>query len=376
MQFFYAIWLSLLSLWFFFPAPAYSNHTEPPFLPNAQSPNLLCTIAAQTFIDNTEFFNKIMEGQTIFGFYFLPGLTLLTRQNMALRLGVVWDKRFGHIKPWHGIKPTFSILYKKPSATFAIGILSLQDYPVTLLEPLHLLDTPCIEGFHFKLSSHKSYVSGWLNWLTLLAKKKQKPERFTVHLDGVYHCHHANNKVTASIPFQLAVYHLGGQGISVKDYSLWCGANGLSINFGEPFRKKIKTASYLFWNRYVKEVDRPFTAGWGQLHMIDFSVSSINLSFSYWYGNNFSSENMGYPLYQSIRIEAHRVVHYERIRSLFFLSLSRNWLFDGGLKLYFALRPYYDFKNRCLEYSFVSRLTYSGTFKLAILAPIASASSD
>lgn len=300
-----------------------------------------------------------MEGETIFGFHFLPSLKLLMAADIGLNLGLIWEKHFGQRKPWDGIRPSCSIYYNHADTTFVVGIFT--DYPPTLLEPLYLLRKPFIEGFHFKLAKNKSKLSGWLNWLTLLSKKDNQPEIFTLHLDGTCYQSHPTKRVGYTIPFQLSVYHLGGQGISVKDYSLWCGAGGLTVRF--PNRCPIHGSSYLLFSRYIKATDRPFKAGWGQLHTLDWKMRLLGLSLSYWYGHHFSSENMGHPLYQSIRIEDHKTVYCESIRSLLFLSIYREWKPRPGVTVQAVFRPYYDFKNRLLEYGFSCKLVYTRTIQ-------------
>ncbi|TSJ80610.1 MAG: hypothetical protein NMK33_04045 [Candidatus Cardinium sp.] len=348
-------YLGLLLFFCFFPLLACSDDSPPSMLPSSLSAKLLCKIRGESFIDNTEYFNKILEGETIFGFHFLPSLTLLIAKDMGLNLGLIWEKHFGHRKPWDGIKPALSIYYSAQKSSFIIGIFSLQDH--ALLEPLYLSRKPFIEGLYFKLANDKSYLSGWLNWLTLLSKKENQPETFTFHLDGAYY--DSNNRIKYTIPFQLAIYHLGGQGISVKDYSLWSGASGLSLCFPGSF--PIHGSSYLLFNSYVKEIERPFKKGWAQLHILDWQMAFLGVSLSYWYGHNFSSENIGHPLYQSIRIADHKVVHYEAIRSLLFLSIYKNWMPRPGITIQAVYRPYYDFKNRLLEYSFACKLVYTVT---------------
>ncbi len=298
-----------------------------------------------------------MEGETIFGFHFLPNLTLSIAQGMGLNLGLIWEKHFGDIQPWAGIRPALSIYYSDHTTTFVAGIFT--EHPPTLLEPLYVAHKPFMEGGHFKLVKNKSHLSGWLNWLTLLSKKENKPETFTLHLDGAYCPEGANKSINCTIPLQLAVYHLGGQGIVVKDYTLWCGATGLALRFPDSLGGPIDGASYLLLNRYVKTIERPFQKGWAHFHTINWLMPLLGLSLSYWYAHNFSSENMGYPLYQSIRIEDHKAVYYEGIRSLLFVSIYKDWTPYPGITIQALIRPYYDFKNRLLEYSFSCKLAYA-----------------
>lgn len=337
------------------------------------APKLLLTIRNHNFVDNTEYFNKIMEGKTIFGFHFFPTISLPIAQYMGLDIGFVWKRYFGQMKPWNGMVPILSTYYKNKHNTFVIGIFYLKDYQPTLIEPLwgahHLLQKPFMEGLHFSVERDTAYLAGWLDWLTLLSKKKSRPETFKFHLDTGFQLSNIQKTLNLKIPFQLAIYHLGGQGIPIKAYSLFAGAGGLLLAFMPPdhFVEKITCSGYILLNKYAKEVDRPSKVGHGQLYTFDCIMRFMGLSLSYWHGANFSSENMGHPLYQSIRIQDAKVTHHEPLRKLLCASLYKKWTLHEGVTIEAIFRPYYDLKNQLLEYGLSFELSYSGGFLLATL---------
>lgn len=383
-EYFRIDYLVILILWFLPLIPLHAiddknqdvihqHHGDKTTLPSDHTTDLLLTIRNYNFVDNIEYFNKIMEGETIFGLHFFPSISLQITPYIGLDVGLVWKKYFGQIKPWGGITPMLSTYYKNKCNAFVMGIFYLKDYQPTLIEPLwsfhNLLRRPFIEGIHFRVESDKTYLSGWLDWLTLLSKKKSIPETFTFHLDTGYQFYHTQ-KIVACTIFQLAIYHLGGQGIPIKDYSLFAGSSGLLFTFMPPnsFFKKITCAGYLLLNRYVKTVDRPSKGGHGQLYTFNCAMRWVELSMSYWHGTNFSSENMGYPLYQSIRIENNTTVtYYEPSRELLLVSLHKNWIPFPDITIEAAFRPYYDCKNQLFEYGFSFGLSYSGNFRLTTL---------
>ncbi|WP_339044092.1 hypothetical protein [Cardinium endosymbiont of Tipula unca] len=344
-----------------------------PALPYQHTTALLLTIRNHNFIDNTEYFNKIMEGETIFGLHFCPSLSLQIAQYMGLDIGFVWKKYFGQIKPWNGMAPILSTYYKNKHSVFVIGVFYLKDYQPTLIEPLcsphHLLRKPFMEGIHFRAESDTAYLAGWLDWLTLLSKKKSRPETFRFYLDGGFQLSKIQQTLDFKIPFQLAICHLGGQGIPIKSYSLFAGAGGLLLAFMPPdhFIEKITCAGYILLNKYAKKIDRPSKMGRGQLYTFDCTMRSIALSLSYWHGANFSSENMGHPLYQSIRIQDNKVTHHEPSRKLLSASLHKKWTLPQDVTIEAIFRPYYDLNNQLLEYGLSFGLSYSGNFRLTTL---------
>ena len=374
MSLYYLLLLLLIFSFPFYSIYALTNNGKKellkPIIQNEPSTKLLSTIYTKSFLSNTEYFNKISEGETIFGFHLIPSLSLLITESIGLDIGLIWRKNFGQIQPWHNISPSFSTFYKEGNNIFVIGIFNLQQYQPTfvapLLDPNRLLRKPFMEGFHFKKWGNKSYIAGWVDWLTLCSKQNKSPETFTAHLDLTYHCSNLQDCNRIEIPFQLTIYHLGGQGISVKDFSLFCGASGCTLSFttSNCFFQRINCSSYLLFNRYIKQIDRPSKKGWGQLHAIDLTIPLMEISVNYWYGSNFSSENIGSPLYQSIRIENNKVLYHESIRNLLFLSIYKNWAPRPNISIGVTCRPYYDFNNHLLEYGLYFNFSYSNHFPL------------
>ncbi|MDD9140054.1 MAG: hypothetical protein NQ127_04030 [Candidatus Cardinium sp.] len=348
--------------------------------------DITLSIQHQNFINNTEYFNKIMEGGTLFGFHFLPSIHLAMTDTMGIQAGCIWSRTFGHQWPWMGIRPVFSMCYRKQQNIFIVGIFN--NAIPTLIEPLSTshqpLEKPHMEGFHFRLTQPTSHIAGWLDWKNCLCKKNNKPEIVTFQLDASYGLKHTN----WSIPLQLAVYHLGGQGIPIQSYSLWCAAVGLTyaLTPTNTFLKKVQWASYLVGNSYAYnrqaheraclKVERPFKEGWGHFHTLTIALHPVEMGVSYWYGNKFSSENMGYPLYQSICIQQEKdsyptqVTYYEKIRHLLFVSFAKTWEISNGITLQTSLKPYCDLVHNLLEYGFSLQLSYTGNFHLTALDPL------
>lgn len=323
---------------------------------------------SQCFIENTEYFNKIMEGETIFGFHLLPSLHCLINDTIGLKLGCFWDKPFGDKHPWAGIRPALSLYYKNKKNALIMGIFGLMDAPPTLVAPLFdsYYRRPFMEGLYFTLTHPMGHASAWLDWQQRLSTNKEQPEIFTIYVDADYHYKSLEQTTPFRLPLQLAIYHLGGQGIAVKTYSLFCAALGIALTYmpSHRFLQQLSWSSYLLGNRYVKEVDRPFKGGWGHLHHLVIGTPYLTFGISYWHGNKFSSENMGYQLYQSIRTEKKdeqsqpKVIHQEPIRRLLLFSFYKNWEPYSGIVVEAAYRPYYDIKNRLWEYGFSFKLSY------------------
>ena len=327
------------------------------------------TIHTQSFLYNIEYFNKILEGETLFGFHLLPSLSFLFAKQIAIKTGLIWQHHFGQPNPWSGFRPSCSTSYHTQNGKIVLGIFGFQEHPLHFIEPLldptRPMVRPFIEGLHVKLVGHKGYAMGWVDWLSLLSRKKNQPERFTVHVTTAYRFSHAEGSTCYTFPLQVGIYHVGGQGIAVQDFSLFCGAMGMACSFMQPilFLKQLDCSGYVLCNTYAKQIDRPFKKGWGQFYCMDFMLPTGGITLRYWYGAGFSSENIGHPLYQSIRIIDNQVVHAEATRSLLFATGYKHWHPVANLRIQLAVCPYVDVKNRLFEYSCALNLTYTLRFE-------------
>jgi hypothetical protein len=172
---------------------------------------------------------------------------------------------------------------------------------------------------------------------------------------------------TIHLPFQLLLYHLGGQGIAVKDYSLWIGAVGERMNFhigAGSLCSDISLAVYYVSNQYVKQPHRPVQRGHGLYGEVAFHTPWLTLQISYWHAYGFSSERLGHPLYQAHYCLNPKVRPQNLYRHLIFLHIYGTYHLTDALTLAIHIDPYYDLKQRLLEHEAGLYLSYNLSFNL------------
>jgi len=322
-----------------------------------------------SFIKNNEYFTPIVEGHTLAGYHIHPYIKYTASEGLTTSCGLFTHRNWAEPQLFSLIAPTFRLQYKQQATTFLIGDLRGDNFH-RLIEPLYDIERSLINGpetgLQIYYSSQHTFIDLWLHWLTLLNKTNNIPEELVVGLSFEQILGHIS-AATIRIPFQLMLYHLGGQGIAVKDFSLWVGAIGGCIDFQlseNSFFKNISLNNYYITNRYIKKVARPFKTGYAFLSQLTFYNNWFTLQSSYWNGYGFSSENLGHPLYQSINITNKQVTYHDKHRHLILLHLCFQHQLTSALKVALQINPYYDIIHDMLEHEAGLYITYSPRFNL------------
>ena len=355
-----------ITLWLFLVT--FTSLYAQPFPPPSYLQQLFLGFPILGFVDNSEYFNKIEIGRTLIGYQLNPYLYFYPLEGLQVDLGIFMQYDLGSSNFLSKIKPTFSLGYKKNNFYFLFGNYNWQD-DHRFINPLYnrshklLEETP--QGLAFKYETDIVFANIWIDWKRALNKSKNKPEYFVVGSSLYYHFI-SNHKITMSIPIQVLLYHLGGQGITTKCYSLVYGTIGIqkSLMLGLSWLQKIMGEGYYILSNYTKEIGRPFKKGFGCYTSLTLATSWFSLIGSYWWGNGFSSENIGTPIYQSIRLSDGKVKHHEKIRSLLFLQINYPFSLAKKIKCQLYIEPYYDFRNKLLEHAAGFTITYRPCFQL------------
>jgi hypothetical protein len=223
----------------------------------------------------------------------------------------------------------------------------------------------CESGFEFQYMGTKSRLNLWLEWLSMLDQQANRPEELCVGLAWKYVLY-KKAKIKLGVPVQLFLYHLGGQNITIRDYSLLLGAIGATVSFVLPEYSGLKSVSfknYWVFNRYLKAVNRPFKQSQAFYSQLQAKIAWLKLAISYWQGKGFISENLGEPIYQSVAWSGSRVTYQEKSRKLLRIDFMAAYELSEQLILNFCFAPYYDFKNHCLEHSEGLVVTYDLVYK-------------
>lgn len=337
--------------------------------PSIKRDELFLDFNTSSFIKNSEYFGPYVVGHTLAGYQLHPHLKYTTTSGILTKLGVWLQQDWASPKFFSKRFPTFTLQYQSGVTTFLIGTLDGIDKH-RLLRPLcdgeRLLTQMPETGFRIYHVSETTFVDLWLHWLTVLNKKKEIPEELLAGLSCEQVIFKASG-FTMHLPLQLMLYHVGGQGIAVKDYSLWMGAIGDCINFhmsDSSLVKDYSLAGYYVTNLYVKQPHRAVKRGHGFYGEATCRMAWLKLQLSYWHAYGFNSENFGHPLYQTYACISTQAKPQDIYRHLIFLHIIGTYHITNALTLVLHIDPYYDLKHRLLEHEAGLYLSYNLSLKL------------
>lgn len=340
-----------------------------PIVEDTSYKQLFLGINTLSFIKNSEYFNPLVQGHTLLGHQIHPYLSFYPAMHLRVDLGVFTRRDWADTRFLSKAEPTFTFKYQNQGFALLLGNIEGGVHH-RLIAPLYdwermLLRAP-EPGLQLQYNQARTFLDGWLDWLTLLRKQDGTPEELAagISFDQILM---QSQQVALGLPIQVMLYHLGGQGIPTKDYSLFFGAIGgrLGVQVSEHrLLRSVCFENYYVANQYIKEVARPFRSGQAFYSNLTFKTACIAITGSYWYGRGFSSENLGTPLYQSIAILDKQVQHQEKVRQLFLLRLLYEYHLTDGVSFGLHLEPYYDFRNNLLEHAEGFYMTYRPCFRL------------
>ncbi len=336
-----------------------------------QPGDLSLRIKSINFIKNNEYFNPIIEGYTLIGFFFQPELVYSPSSKITLRAGTHLLKYSGTSK-FTEVRPVFSAsinLTKK--TTLTIGSLSGSDNhqmfdPHFNLERLY--NAYVEDGFQITSKNDHLFNDAWLSWEHFIFKGDTTREIFTFGESFRYKSTPVFDLIQLEIPFQLQFKHFGGQisNFNERVETLFNVATGLRINFDIAHKKYGQAGiEYLqFINNQLNGISQSGImhgyASWVRFH---YTYKIIYIGAAYWKSHNFFAPN-GDDIYSSIS-DYQNVVVPERkiITNTFHITV----LPESYLELFLGFETYYDINLKRLDNALTLHLNFDKLIKLATL---------
>jgi hypothetical protein len=335
----------------------------------AYSSNLYLEINTLGFVKNNEYFNKILEGYTLFGYQLNPKLVYFPSPNVRVEAGVFAWKDFGNNR-YSSLAPTFTIKYQKESLAFVFGTLE-GSLSHRLIEPLYdferVITNRLENGAQFLYNHKYLYLDAWINWESMIYPGSTHQEVLTAGLSSTVKVLDSE-AWKVSFPLQFLTWHRGGQ-INTSNLpasTLVNGTAGISIHRSlspAGFFRHIRTDNYVVYHKDLIANISPFQEGTGSYINMTLGTAWLDIMGSYWHGNRYVSSRGG-PLYQSVSSISDNEGYTEPQRELFILRLLHNSKLTEQLVLSTRLEPIYDFNSKEIEFSFGLYLNYKPKFLL------------
>jgi hypothetical protein len=313
------------------------------------------SISNFNYLRNTEYFNAIETGQTLFGSQLSPVLWVQTNKNNKIKAGVFLNHFFG-TETVYPIRPIFSLMHQRQNHQFIFGTLNGATSH-QMAEPIfninNAINQRIEEGAQYRFNSSWLFAESWINWQQFMPYRGKNHERFTVGLN-IKPKKNFKNGLTVAIPVQAMLAHKGGQlsADSTPQYSAISGAFGAQVS--RIFNGKTQftfTQLVLFTKRDVGAN----AFGDALFSHAEFKRKNLSFMLSYFNGNNFNALN-GTAIYQSFSNDNGLQVVLNR--QLFFFRLFYEKEIDNNLMLSARAEPFYDFNFKQVEYAYSLYLFY------------------
>ena len=335
-----------------------------------QPGELFLRIKNINFVKNNEYFNPVIEGYTLLGFFFQPELVYAPSGKVTLRAGTHLLRYSGAGK-FSQIRPVFSIslnLSEKTSLT--IGSLSGCDKH-RLFDPHfdreRLYSAYAEDGLQLTTSNDHLFSDTWLSWENFIFKGDSIREVFTSGESFRYTSSPVADFLRFEVPVQVQVKHFGGQISNYPENVETCFnlATGLRINI-DLGQKRYGQAGIEYLQFINNELNGESSSGassgyasWLRLHYI---YKSLYIGAAYWKAHNFYAPN-GNTIYSSVSDYQANVVIPDRqiISNFVYLTL----LPESYLELFLGLETYYDVDLKRLDNAITVHLNFDKLIKLA-----------
>ena len=322
-----------------------------------QAGDIRVSVNAFTFFKNNEYFNKIVDGYTLFGTQLNPQLVYYPTKDLRLEAGVFLWKDFGN-PVLQQVRPTFRATWTHNRHQFILGNIRPHlnhNYVEPLLNFERVMLKPLEEGLQYRYLGRRLFVDAWVDWLRQQYRYSNFQEELAGGISTSYRLSRPGSAVQVTLPLQLTAQHYGGQ-IDTLDrplQTLFNEAVGIEARraLSGPTLRALRFNGYLLGFQ-----DRSFTSQlpykYGRALYLNTTLETryADLMLSYWQGQRFIAP-LGGDLYQSLSRTVGNPGFTDRDRRLLLVRLLRDFRISDAAALTVRVEPVYDFNAQLLDFS-------------------------
>lgn len=315
------------------------------------------------YLRNTEYFNDIEVGRTLFGYQLSPSIFIQPTNSIKLQAGVFVQSDFGGNPGYNKILSTFSLKIRNNTGSFIFGTLE-GALAHRLIEPLFDVNTAITNrienGAQYKLETDKHVGDVWINWERFIERGSPFKEQFTAGFSFQHKLFERTNGFYVSLPYQFIAHHRGGQ-IDTDSSNMTMqlnGALGLLLGQHTPngWINEWRIDGYV--TAYSENTNSgyfQYREGTGIFANVFVRRKALALMASVWQGDKWMAPR-GTTLYSSVSLD--KPGYTEPIRQLIFVRFLYNKSLADGLNLSARLEPVYNVKSSLLDFSYSLYLSY------------------
>ncbi len=317
------------------------------------------TLDALGFSKNNEYFNRMADGYTMFGYQFNPRLSYNPTENIRVEGGVFLQNDFGRDGKFTAM-PTFTIKYAEDNYQLIFGTLqgSLNHrYIETLYDFERVMNNRLENGIQYIYTGPKFWLDGWIDWQRMIYKGDPYQEEIAGGISAEWRAwQSADSSLTFAVPLQFTAQHHGGQidATELPLLTVFNGATGFTLE--KKFAKGSKVKSIYTRNYAVGFLDYsnekifPFENGNGLYLNAGINTKWQEVMLSYWHGHDYIAL-LGGQWYQAYSRSYNDTGYTEPARQVVILRLMHDIKLWEGLILTLRLEPHYDLNNPGFEFS-------------------------
>lgn len=324
----------------------------------AESGDLRLSLNAFVFFKDNEYFNKIIDGYTLYGTQLNPQLVYYPSKNLRLEGGVFLWKDFGN-PVLQQVRPTFRATWTHGRQQLIFGNIRAHLHH-NYIEPMfnfeRVMLNPLEEGIQTIYRGKRLFLDQWVDWQRQQYRYSNYQEEVAGGLSTSYRISPDDSRWTTSIPFQFTAIHRGGQ-IDTLDKPLqtvFNGALGLETRYQlqSPAVRAVRLQGYVvgYQDYSFTKQQFPFRNGWGLYLNGTVETRFLDVMVSYWQGARFLSP-LGGDFYQSASRTVSNPEFLDPKRKLIMVRLMRDIRVSDAAAITARVEPVYDLNSKALDYS-------------------------
>jgi hypothetical protein len=315
------------------------------------------------YLRNTEYFNDIELGRTLFGYQLNPSLFIQPNQKVKLQAGVFVRSDFGAQPSFTRVLPTFSLKIRNNNTSFTFGTLE-GAWAHRLYEPLFDINSGIerrIEnGFQVKHETQRTFFDLWINWEQFIERGSPFKEQFTAGINYTPVLFSRSN-FSISLPVQGTAYHRGGQIDTDTSNMLMVFNGGLGLilehKWTGGFVKAVRAdAMSVHYRENSNSGYMPYRNGQGIMANATVSTRWLDMMLSYWTAEGYIAPR-GTGIYQSVSIDKPGIT--QKQRELLIARFICQQPLANNLRISARFEPVYDLRSSIFDFSYSLYLAYN-----------------
>ncbi len=354
----------------------------------SDSNRLFLKFANSNFVKDNEYFNNIVEGYTLIGYWLTTRLEYHPSPRSSVEGGIHLLKFAGRDN-YFKVLPVFTFSQQiTPGIQIVLGTLKSagnHNMPEPLLDPERFYFDQVEDGVQFLFKTKRFNSDVWLSWDNFIWYGDSGQERLTFGASAEYEIF-KNSEFRLSLPLHTIFTHRGGQ-INRPKQSIETIMNlgsGIYLDYkndGNLFRGFRFRPEFFLYGKLTSDplkvyngswVSDPRTsAGWAEYPTINngwavypnilFFEGPFLLKLSYWYSDKFYGPK-GEAIYQSVSTVTPGYVENNRSLAIGKLGYSKH--LGKSILLTTGFEGYYDTNEKIFDYNISINICFNQKFLL------------